>query len=200
MKLKKINEIHNLSNSFHLQKWQHFRIYTYLLLTLITYCLNFVKSERKINSRAIIETILVFKIPLCTFMNSDQIMMSLKWYMMDAQSYIFSIQCPLAIYTTFIVAKKSGVWQPCHYVWKVIKNYSTLVRTLYKFNWVNFSSDICLFRSILKQCCLKIIDFWPPPSPSICSSDLIFLQKWVCFQLAFCNKELTVILAFVWLF
>ena len=119
-------------------------------------------EDPAINRRAILEMILVCKIPLCTCMNSDQIMMSLKWYMMDAQSYIFSIQCPLAIYTTFIVAKKSGVWQPCHYVWKVITNYSTLVRMLYKFNLVDVSSDIYLFRFILQQRCLKIIDFWPP--------------------------------------
>ena len=136
-------------------------------------------------------------------MNSDQIMMSLKWYMMDAPNYIFSIRCPLAIYTTFIVAKKSGVWQPCHYVWKVIKNYSTLVRTLYKFNWVDFLSDIYLFRSILKQRCQKIIDFWPPSSPSICSFYYFFFftkMSLFSFQLYFFNKEVTVILAFVWLF
>ena len=138
MKMKKINEIHNLSNSFHLQKWQNSRIYTFRLLTLILHIAWILLNQKKINSRAIsginLKTTLVFKIPLCTCMNSDQIMMSLKWYMMDAPSCIFSIRCPLAIYTTFIVAKKSGVWQPCHYVWKVIKNYSTLVRTLYKFN------------------------------------------------------------------
>ena len=122
----------------------------------------------------------LFKITLCTCMNSDQIMMSLKWYMMDAPSYIFSIQCPLAIYTTFIVAKKSGVWQPCHYVWKVIKNYSTLVQTLYKFNWVNFSSDICLFRSILKQCCLKSLIFDPLPPLQFVHQIWFFLQKRVC--------------------